>query len=299
MFPELPEILSIYVITYNRAAKLVQTLQDLVASPLRNCNITVFDNCSTDDTQAEFHRHFGASATIRCIRNPVNIGAAANTILPSINSTTEYTWVLCDDDFLDFTNIADVVAALQSNTFDLIMVGGHSEDIRIGAGLSGTPREVMRTGVNYYRDTSFLPSTIYRTSFAKRYIATCYSYCHFMYPQMAWAFGAVSSGASVYISKHRLVTASIGTQSYSSAQQLGWWFDLSEQLEDKQDRKVMLTSQWRGPLDQTGLYGAINTTIRLKRFKLTLILIGAFKTAVAASIIRMLKARAYGIMHGN
>jgi glycosyltransferase involved in cell wall biosynthesis len=297
MLPELPEILSIYVITYNRAAKLVQTLKDVIESPLGTCNITVFDNCSTDETQAEFQRNFSTRDNVRCIRNTVNIGAAANTILPLINSTTEYTWVLCDDDYLDFTSIADVVTQLQTKTLDLILVGGHSEDLRLGAGLSGTPRELMRAGVNYYRDTSFLPSTIYRTSFARRYIATCYSYCHFMYPQMALAFGAVSTGARTYVSQHRLVTASIGTQSYSAYQQLGWWFGLSETISDTNDRKSVLVSQWAGPLDPTGLYGLLNTAVRLRRFEIALRLIFIFNWRVLRAVWTMLRARARGVRY--
>lgn len=296
MFCELPQLLSVYVITYNRSEKLIETVKGLAASPLRRCNITIFDNCSTDDTQAEFEKNFSGLENFKCVRNSINIGLAANIMLPLIDSCTEYTWVLCDDDYLNLNHISDVVDALDSKNFDLIMVGGHDEKKRIGCGQSGTPQELIRCGVNYYRDTSFLPCTIYRTSFARKYVVNGYSYCHFVYPHMSYIFGAVNSEARVYVSQHRWVTASIGTQSYSTRQQLAWWFGLSGQLQNVQEKKSMLTSQWVGPLDRTGLYGAINTTIRMKQFTLTLILIRTFKIAVIVSIIRMLKNRFSGAL---
>ena len=286
------EDVSIFIITYNRPQQLRETLSRLLGSPFAHCSITVLDNCSTDEACAAVQQEF-LEPTLTFHRNITNIGASANALQAFLMSRTPYTWVLCDDDLFDFSDVGDVEKILQDGAATLVMVGGHREDVRAGAGVTASPKQLMKlpVAVNYYRDLSFLPSTIYRTDFARAHIAAGYDYCRFNYPHMALGLAAVSTEAPVYVSRHRLVTASIGTQSYTRSAQLDWWYDLSLTVTDVEERRRVLTSQWRGPIDPSGLYGVLNTAIRLGRPGLALKIAALFRLRTLRSIGSMLRWR--------
>lgn len=290
----LSDLVGIYIITYNRSKQMSETIRNILNSPFSICNITVLDNFSTDNTFQEFERNFSNSPSVAYKRNVTNIGASANAIQPFLMSHTPYTWVLCDDDHLDFTRVEDVVATLRLQQAKLILVGGHPDEERFGSGQLATPQELMRTGVNYYRDNSFLPSTIYHTEFARKHLAACYSFCHFNYPHVALALQAVQEALPVYVSHHRLVTPTIGTQSYSRREQMLWWYRLACTVPDHAERKRLLTSQWQGPLDPTGLYGILNTALRLRLYNIALQLVLIFKGQVLISFATMVRARMQG-----
>ena len=292
---EIASCLSIFIITYNRKEPLRETLEMLKASPWLYCKITILDNCSTDDTStmvAEVEPNF---PNLNYLCNVTNIGLGANAIQPFLMSHTPYTWVLCDDDYLDFSHIEDVVEALRLQHAKLILVGGHPDEERFGSGQLATPQELMKVGVNYYRDNSFLPSTIYATEFARNHLAACYSFCNFNYPHVALALTAVQEALPVYVSRHRFVTPSIGTQSYSRREQMVWWYRLACTVPDQAERKRLLTSQWQGPLDPTGLYGIFNTALRLRLYNIALQLVFIFKGQVLSSFATMVRARMQGV----
>lgn len=295
--PMLSELVCIYIITYNRSQQMSETIRNLLNSPFSKCDITILDNFSTDNTFQEYELKFSSKSTVTYKRNITNIGASANAIQPFLMSHTPYTWVLCDDDYLDFAHIEDVVEALRLQQAKLILVGGHPDEERFGSGQLTTPQELMKVGVNYYRDNSFLPSTIYATEFARKHVATCYSFCHFNYPHVALALTAVQEALPVYVSRHRLITPSIGTQSYSSQEQMVWWYRLSCTVPDQSERKRLLTSQWQGPLDPTGLYGILNTALRLRLYKIALQLVFIFKGQVLSSFATMIRARLRGVRY--
>lgn len=293
------EHLSIFVITYNRCVELLATLKQLRDSPWAKCKITVLDNCSTDDTMEVVRNIQQIFPALTYIRNDINIGPAANAIQPFLMSQTPYTWILCDDDELDFSQVADIEEALTSRRPRLAMVGGHPETHRRGAEGFATPQMLLDSGVNYYRDNSFLPSTIYETDFARQHVCDCYRFCYFNYPHVAIGLAAVMESQLVYVSKNSLVTPSIGTQSYSSRDQLLWWYELSQSIKDKKERKRFLTSQWKGPLDPSGLYGLLNTAIRLKHYRIALQLVRIFNFQVPVSIATMAISRLKGIRHST
>jgi hypothetical protein len=280
--------LSIFIITYNRASCLRETLEALAVSPFARCRMVVLDNCSTDDTPAV------AAAATRHIpgmeyrRNVTNIGLGANAVQPFLLSETAYTWVLCDD---------DVCAALLKNEAQLLIVGGHAEPVRSGAGRTAGASTLIDQGLNYFRDTSFLPSTIYSTAFARTFLAECYSLCALHYPHMAIILGAHRADVPCHVSHNRLVTPSIGTQSYSQTSQMRWWFALADTIQDRSVRRNFLASQFEGPLDRTGLYGLLNTLVRMKLYAKALALVPLFNVRIIGSIVRMIGARARGVRY--
>ncbi|MDT7834492.1 glycosyltransferase family 2 protein [Aquabacterium sp. OR-4] len=291
------DVLSIFVITYNRAGPLRQTLQSLGSSPWSRCRITVLDNCSTDGTAEVVRDAMARLPGLTHARNVTNIGAAANAVQPFLLSQTPYTWILCDDDDLIFEQVGDVEAAMRAGQARLLLVGGYADPGRDGAGMLADPEALMATRVNFFRDTSFLPSTIYATAFAREHVAACYDACHFNYPHVALALKAIRLAQPCYVSQQRLVTPSVGTQSYTLRAQLGWWYEMSRTITEPGIRKCFLTSQFTGPLDPSGLYGLLNHAIRLGRGDLACRLLPLFGFDTLRAVGRMLGARLRGVRH--
>jgi GT2 family glycosyltransferase len=82
----------VVVLTHNRAAEVVRTLERLVALPERPA-IVVIDNSSTDGTHDAVRRRF---PTVTCIHLATNLGAAGRNI--GVEACDRPYIVLCDDD---------------------------------------------------------------------------------------------------------------------------------------------------------------------------------------------------------
>lgn len=107
--------LQIFIITYNRARYLRRTLTQLLAetSPVRNCEIVILDNHSTDETRNVAHE-FASGRNITIITHPRNIGGNGNIVRAmELARPNSYVWTLGDDDFYDFANWAEVEQAME------------------------------------------------------------------------------------------------------------------------------------------------------------------------------------------
>lgn len=285
MNPDNFKNLAIYVITYNRSKVLMRTLQELKNSAFSNCEITILDNCSTDDTEILFYQQFDNCSCFSYKKNLVNIGASGNVIQAFLISKKPYTWIVCDDDYLCFDFVDDIENELNMQTVDMIQVGGHASDLRYGAGIKSSPKELILQGVNYFRDSSFLPSTIYRTIFAQKNLNACFFYSKFMYPHMAFVMAAYNKDLNVYVSKKSLVIPSVGTQGYSASEHLKCWFNLSVNSSSAVMRNQMLTSQWIGSPDRTGLIRLLFTAVKLKEYLIALKIVFIFNIKLITALM--------------
>ena len=146
--------LQIILITYNRENHLKNTLNQLFSdnSPIRDFDITVLDNASTDGTTRliqEWQKNF---PNLKHIIHPKNIGVSANicrAFETGITTGKDYLWVLCDDDNYDWTHWDEVESAIRAET-DVIVVQRISQKSQQ---LSHLLNELC-----------FLPSGIYKTS---------------------------------------------------------------------------------------------------------------------------------------
>lgn len=145
-------LLEIVIITYNRREKLKSTLKSLFAdySPVRNCQITILDNCSTDgasDICAEYGEKY---KNVRHIRHHQNIGGNANICRAYEVTQKEYVWCLADDDTFQWSNWAEIENAMQEN-FDCIFTT--LVNLRRARGVGGVLME-----------STFCPACIYKKS---------------------------------------------------------------------------------------------------------------------------------------
>lgn len=121
--------LSICIPTFNRSALLRSTLTQLgrclaLAGPrgLRDVEIVVVDNCSTDDTADMVEELARTLPNLRCKLNPSNIGVERNIVLALKAAAGEWVWPLGDDDILSDRALVDILDALDGSDAGLGML---------------------------------------------------------------------------------------------------------------------------------------------------------------------------------
>ncbi len=105
--------LALFLVTYNRKQKLQDTLTAILSdtSAVKNCSLTILDNCSTDGTSEMLAQWASKYPNLTHIRHPRNIGGNANICRAfemGAGCGKKYFWILCDDDKYDFSNWQEV-----------------------------------------------------------------------------------------------------------------------------------------------------------------------------------------------
>jgi glycosyltransferase involved in cell wall biosynthesis len=240
MTSDLSGILELKIITRNRARDLEATLAQLKTSPIAHCELTIFDNCSTDDTPevcARYAREF-TNCSIR--RNKVNVGLCANYLRAVESAEKEYTWVLCDDDDLDFTHFDEVAAALRTGNYDLISIGAanHTE---LPRGVAVRPRELLRDQRNNYLYThSFIPCALFRTrSYSAEAIRAGYNSVHTLFAHLHFLFDTIRRDALIYITRHNFITFRQENVGYRPLHLVIGWLQLANQVAEPEIARAM------------------------------------------------------------
>ena len=108
------EKLQIIIVTYNRAQYLERTLNCLLDkdSPVREVDILVQNNCSTDNTKAVCEKFKKKYQNFSYITNRYNVGGCVNVAKAYENFSKDYLWILGDDDVYDWSNWFEVEVAI-------------------------------------------------------------------------------------------------------------------------------------------------------------------------------------------
>lgn len=154
----LKDKLKIVLITYNRSYCLDRTLKQLFSSdsPIKECEFTILDNASSDDTQAVVRKYQERFPHITYVRHPVNISGYGNVCRAYetlAGSDKEYGWVLCDDDYYDWRSWKEVEQAMNQNV-DCIGVARYA--IPNDEDLKNIPYQMLQL--------TFVPAGIYKIS---------------------------------------------------------------------------------------------------------------------------------------
>ncbi|MDD7416115.1 MAG: glycosyltransferase family 2 protein, partial [Spirochaetales bacterium] len=193
--------IDIIIITYNRLKFIKRTLDFLFAktSPIREFEMTILDNCSTDGT-SEFLVSFAEEhPNLKVIRNIRNIGGNANICRAyetSLTNSADYVWVLCDDDTYDFSHWSEVEKQLSIGT-DVICVCNYA-----------IPKEVKQKEVFSYLplQLSFVPAGIYKKSLINDQVLTnMYDAIYTMFQQDILCLEAMNRKKSIYLVKNEVV----------------------------------------------------------------------------------------------
>ena len=121
--------LGILLVTYNRKEYLKRTFKQILAvdSPIKDLDITILDNASTDGSSELIDEYSKSFPNIKHIRHVANIGGNANICRAfelAASSGKEYVWVLCDDDKYNFSNWDEVKSSID-NKDDIICVADY------------------------------------------------------------------------------------------------------------------------------------------------------------------------------
>ncbi|TFZ67414.1 glycosyltransferase family 2 protein [Hymenobacter sp. UV11] len=239
-------LLGIYVITYNRAENLRQTLNYIDNSRLRDFPITVLNNCSDDNTVAVAESFIGQLPDFKVISNKYNIGLGANFLKTFDLGDYRYTWVLCDDDFISPSDMDDVLQVIQKGEVDLIHVGAHAQKVWPFGGCTLTPKQLLDKGYPYFKFSSFIPCNIFKTeSFINYSMAKAYGNIVNAYPHMPFLFNMYEQDVELYICKNPLVIANPSNSGYSLETWYNWWMKTCELLSNKEDVRQAYLDQWQ------------------------------------------------------
>ena len=147
----LKDKLEIILITYNRKSFLEKTFNQIFSddSPIKNLNITVLDNKSTDGTSQFIDEYTKNFPNVKHIIHNRNIGGNGNIARAFEIASAEYLWILCDDDDFDWSNWQQIETAI-NNDYDVIFteISNFKHFTNIASIMRGA---------------TFVPATIYKT----------------------------------------------------------------------------------------------------------------------------------------
>lgn len=151
MINKVKDLLDIYIITYNRASKLEETLKQIFSdkSPIREFDINIIDNNSTDDTALVINNYQKKYSNLKYIKNKYNIGGNANIVKAFYKASKDYVWILADNDNYCWDSWSEVEDSINKK-FDAIIVATYE-----------CPKFDI---AQLFLQTTFLPGVIYRTS---------------------------------------------------------------------------------------------------------------------------------------
>lgn len=121
-------LLCVCIPTYNRANKLDETLKYLIPYCKKyNLPICISDNGSSDNTRSVVQKHQENYSFIQYKLNESNIGCDRNFENVLKMSTSDYSWLLGDDDVILFSEIDFVIDILTTNEPDFLIVNTRNQ----------------------------------------------------------------------------------------------------------------------------------------------------------------------------
>lgn len=266
----LKDTLEIILITYNRKSLLEGTFKQLLdtSSPLKDLNFTILDNCSTDGTSEMIEEYSLKYSNIKHIRNQVNIGPNANIATAFKIAKSKYFWILCDDDFYDFSNWKEVEMALQQNA-PLICVAHYDEENK---------NDIARTLLKL----TFLPSMIVRKDLLNyTLMRNIFDNIYTMFPHLSVAIDFINKKRPIYVIDKSIVinglernykkvdysyTRDTNIEDLSNVSVFSSWItgyaSIIANLKDKEIRTRTLYLAAKNKNINRGIYKAIKTTAK-------------------------------------
>lgn len=200
------EMLEIILVTYNRSRHLETTLERLRQSPLAACRFTVIDNGSTDATPEVCAKYQKIYPNFFIRRNPFNVGISGNYLRALETASSQYTWIICDDDDFDFTHFDEIIEAVTSNKYDFISVNVPNHSV-MPKGEVIRAADLIKDGrYNFFYTGSFIPCSIFRPSLIKpEMMLRGYYSIHTIFSNLYFLVYAVKQNALVYVTKHEFI----------------------------------------------------------------------------------------------
>ena len=113
------KLLSICIPTYNRAKFLKSSLLSIYdqIDDYKDFEVIVSDNASTDNTEQVVAEYLH-KINFRYIKQSKNVGAARNYLTLVSNASSEFCWIVGDDDFILPNRIANIIYLIKKSNAD-------------------------------------------------------------------------------------------------------------------------------------------------------------------------------------
>ena len=123
---EVKNNLEILIPTFNRKETLSQLLNQVLSndSPIKDCDIKILDNSSTDGTSKMCEELSEKYQNITHIRHNRNIGLAGNICRAMEIASKKYFWILFDDTGIDWVNWQEIEHALNGD-YNIVLTANY------------------------------------------------------------------------------------------------------------------------------------------------------------------------------
>lgn len=188
--------LQIIVITYNRAKLLDNTLKQLLAdnSPVKDFDITVLDNNSTDGTAEIVKNLRKEHKNLKYKKNPYNLGLGGNIARALEIADMQYVWTLADDDAVDWSAWPCLEEAVSNG-----------EEVICAANYALAPEE-QNDIPSLLQQFSFVSSNIYKTEiFTDTTMTNILNNVYTLFPHLVPAIEHINKGKKIYLLPKALV----------------------------------------------------------------------------------------------
>lgn len=184
------EILTITIPTFNRQDKLLRTLNNLTLIkgnyPIR---IIVIDNCSTPAVSDYLkENNYNGFDHTQILRNNGNIGMCANILLCFVHATTEWMWLLGDDDPPLSNSLSDIYQQLdKTDKRDfLIKFNSHAGGFPDHDTIIDNESDFINFCNNffYYSNMLFMSNSIYRVKTMQKHLRVMFEFNNTLAPFM-------------------------------------------------------------------------------------------------------------------
>ena len=228
------ESLSPVLITYNRAEELARTLGQWAEGPLAGANLVVLDNASSDGTAEVVAGFRERMPNLSYLRNPHNVGGAANILRAVEQGATPYLWIIGDDDRWEQQDPSELAAVLAQGQADVIRLGW-----LVGAGSRGqtlSARALAEQEPLFFPSLSLISSVIVRRQMFVKHLGLAYQGAGDAYPHMVPMLRAFEeTDLAVHSLRGDLVVHTPATKPGYFLGDLEWfsyWFRTGRFLED-------------------------------------------------------------------
>lgn len=205
------ETLEIILITYNRENYLKRTMGEILseASPIKDFQITILDNNSSDGTEDYIKEVMQSHPNVSYSKNKYNLGISGNIAKAFEFASKKYFWVLADDDKYDWSNWSEVEGAINREE-DVICVADYAIKDK------SKVAEVIR-------QLTFLPAGIYkRSNLTDEVMLNCFYNIYTLFPHLTVVFDVLNDGKSIFVCKKAIVDNNMDQLASSSSYTRGY-----------------------------------------------------------------------------
>lgn len=240
--------LTIYIPSYNRLENIKETLNTLVlqCANFSDIQIIIQDNCSDIDYENKLSMELEQLARYKCRivvnRNQSNVGMSANILRGFEVASSEWLWLLSDDDELSMDAVKNLRQAAERASKDVGFVRFSSPRSNVSTELviDSFDKFIQSSkSVDDFNSYIFISNGIYRLSEFKEQLGHGYIHCHTFVPHYMMLSNFMLNGGASMISPHVIVNYEVPAVGYNYAMVAGLGVGAPKHVLLNAERKIV------------------------------------------------------------